>query len=234
MISFGQFSAQDIIQKTIENAGGSKFEDAIIDFTFRGKQYRSERSNGLYRLERRIEKGDDLLHDVLTNNGLSRTVNNCHQQVPDSLVARISDGINSVHYFANLPYGLNAAAVRKKMVGEVTIRGNLYYKMHITFDEEGGGTDFEDEFMYWIHKENYTVDYFAYKYAVNGGGIRFREAYNPRIIEGIRFVDYKNYKTDDISTSLATLDTLFEKNRLQLLSVIALENIYVYMLENQL
>lgn len=223
-----QFSAQEIIDKSIENAGGERFDQANIHFTFRGKQYRSVRNKGAYQLERIVNQNNTAILDVIDNTGLSRNIDNCKVQVADSLVGRISEGVNSVHYFAQLPYGLNAAAVNKELVGESTIKGTPYYKVKVTFKEEGGGTDFEDEFLYWIHKDNFTIDYLAYQYAVNGGGIRFREAYNPRVIDGIRFADYNNYKTDDLSTPLAKLDVLFEKNQLKLLSKIELEDIYVY------
>ncbi|AXT50096.1 deoxyribose-phosphate aldolase [Aquimarina sp. BL5] len=224
-----QFSAEQIVNKTIENAGGSKFDKASIRFTFRGKEYRSVRSNGNYQLERFMSSTDGVVHDILNNSGLSRSMENCTVKVVDSMVTKISDGVNSVHYFANLPYGLNAPAVNKELVGESKVNNISYYKIKVTFDQEGGGTDFEDEFMYWIHKENFTIDYLAYKYAVDGGGIRFREAYNPRVINGIRFVDYKNYKTDNLSTSLSKLDVMFEKEQLKLLSKIEIEDIYVYL-----
>ncbi|WP_024770472.1 DUF6503 family protein [Aquimarina macrocephali] len=223
-----QFSTQEIVDKVIENAGGEKYDKAIIHFVFRGKQYRSKRGEGVYALERFVKSPKGLTHDVISNSGLKRTIENCPVKIADSLVTKISDGVNSVHYFASLPYGLNAPAVHKELIGESVINGVLYYKVKVTFDQEGGGTDFEDEFMYWIHKENFTVDYLAYKYAVNGGGIRFREAYNPRNVNGIRFVDYKNYKTDDLTTPLHNLDKLFEKKQLKLLSKIELEDIYVY------
>ncbi|PKV52095.1 hypothetical protein ATE84_4197 [Aquimarina sp. MAR_2010_214] len=226
--AFAQFSAQEIIDKTIEKAGGSRYDNAIVHFVFRGKQYRSKRGEGVYELERFVEGIKGLTHDVISNSGLKRTIENCPVKVADSLVTRISDGVNSVHYFASLPYGLNAPAVHKKLIGESSINGVSYYKIKVTFNQEGGGTDFEDEFMYWIHKKNFTVDYLAYKYAVNEGGIRFREAYNPRIVNGIRFVDYKNYKTDDLTTPLYNLDKLFENKKLKLLSKIELEDIYVY------
>ncbi|WP_299440554.1 DUF6503 family protein [uncultured Aquimarina sp.] len=223
-----QFSGDEIVDKTIEKAGGSRFDKASISFTFRGKEYRSARSNGNYQLERLIPGTDGMVHDILNNHGLSRSIESCKVKVVDSMVTKISDGVNSVHYFANLPYGLNAPAVNKELVGEAKIKGASYYEVRVTFDQEGGGTDFDDEFMYWIHKENFTIDYLAYKYAVDGGGIRFREAYNSRVINGIRFVDYKNYKTDDLSTPLSKLDTMFEKEQLKLLSKIELENVYVY------
>jgi len=176
-----QFSAQDIVNKTIENAGGVKFDHTHIRFTFRGKEYRSVRSNGQYQLERKILGKEGMVHDVVNNDGLSRSIESCTVKVVDSLVTKISDGVNSVHYFANLPYGLNAPAVHKELVDEATVKGISYYKIKVTFRKEGGGTDYEDEFMYWIHKERFTIDYLAYKYAVDGGGIRFREAYNPRV-----------------------------------------------------
>ncbi|UZO80811.1 deoxyribose-phosphate aldolase [Aquimarina sp. ERC-38] len=223
-----QVSADKIIDKAIEKAGGALFDKATIQFTFRGNQYQSWRNLGAYRLERTVIKPEGLLQDIVSNNGLERYLDHCPQLVTDSLLTRISDGVNSVHYFASLPFGLNAPAVNKKLIGEGTIKYQPYYKVEVTFIQEGGGTDFEDVFLYWIHKENFTIDYLAYQYAVNGGGIRFREAFNPRVIKGIRFVDYKNYKTDDLSISLHQLDKLYEAGKLKLLSEINTENIRVF------
>ncbi|MBP2833887.1 deoxyribose-phosphate aldolase [Aquimarina sp. U1-2] len=224
-----QYSAQEIIDKTIENAGGSKYDNAIIDFTFRNKRYRSIRNKGLYELERFVSSPEGIINDKVSNSGFERTIENCTVQVADSLISKLSDGVNSVHYFATLPFGLNDVAVHKELIGESVIKGVSYYEIKVTFDQEGGGTDFEDEFLYWIHKENFTVDYLAYKYAVNGGGIRFREAYHPRIVNGIRFVNYKNYKPDTLKIELKHLDDVFETGKLKLLSDIKLENIYVFL-----
>ncbi len=228
LTTFAQFSAQEIVNKTIEAAGGERYNNnTSIYFSFRGKKYQSKRKKGHYQLERLIENTQGTIHDIVSNTGLKRMVDNCPVAVADSLVTKISDGVNSVHYFANLPFGLNAPAVQKELVGESNLGENRYYKVKVTFKKEGGGTDFEDEFLYWIHKENFTVDFLAYKYAVHGGGIRFREAYNPRVINGIRFVDYKNYKTDDLSTSLDELDKVYEQQGLKLLSKIELKEIFV-------
>ncbi|GGX28927.1 DUF6503 family protein [Aquimarina muelleri] len=223
-----QISANEIINKTIDVAGGKRYDNVVIYFTFRNKQYRSKRSKGVYELERSVKGANGITKDVISNSGLKRFIENCPVEVADSLITKISDGVNSVHYFANLPYGLNSPAVHKKLIGEAVVKGNSYYKIRVTFSEEGGGTDFEDEFLYWIHKDNFTVDYLAYKYAVNGGGIRFREAYNPRVINGIRFADYKNYKTDFLNTPLSNLDKLFKDKQLKFLSEIELEDIFVY------
>src|SRR5690606_35297194 len=112
-------------------------------------------------------------------------------------------------------------------VGEDQISGEPYFEVKISFAEEGGGTDHHDEYMYWIHKENHTVDYFAYRFYTNDGGIRFRKAVNPRIIEGIRFVAYENYKIENLSIPLAELDALYETGTLKLLSNIRNDSIKV-------
>ena len=139
------------------------------------------------------------------------------------MTVRYSSSVNSVHYFAHLPYGLNDRAVNKEKIGENIILGEPYYKLKITFEQEGGGADHHDEFLYWIHKEKFTIDYLAYKFLVNDGGIRFRVAYNPRYIEGIRFVDYENYTIDDFNTKLNFLDDLYLKGELIRLSTIETE-----------
>ena len=58
-----------------------------------------------------------------------------------------SASVNSVHYFAVLPYGLDGKAVNKTYVNKVDIKGKSYHKIKVTFNEEGGGEDFEDVFM---------------------------------------------------------------------------------------
>lgn len=54
-----------------------------------------------------------------------------------------------------------------------------------------------------------------------------REAYNVRIIEGIRFVDYNNYKPESLEVSLTDLDELFKDGTLKLLSKIENEGVGV-------
>ncbi len=220
-------TAQQIIDKTIEKSGGERYRKSTKEFVFRKGAYKGTHHEGDYRLERIIKDSINTIIDVLDNNSFTRVVNEQQIVVPDSMITRLGDGVNSVHYFAYLPYGLNASAVNKKLIGETTIKGVPYYEMQVTFKKEGGGTDFDDEFMYWINKDKFTIDYLAYKYAVNGGGIRYREAYNVRTIKGIRFVDYNNYKTDDLTTPLENLDGLFENGNLKLLSKIELENVSV-------
>ncbi|MCM4158502.1 deoxyribose-phosphate aldolase [Antarcticibacterium flavum] len=224
---------EKIIEKSIEASGGENYGNAEIKFTFRNREYKSKRNGEKFRLERLVKDSTgNTTHDILSNEGLSRYKNGEVAIVPDSMVTRISDGVNSVHYFVQLPYVLNSPAANKELLGEDEVEGETYYEVKVTFREEGGGTDHHDEFVYWIHKENYTVGYLAYRFFTNNGGIRFRKAVNPRTIGNIRFVDYKNYKTDDLSTPLRDLDSLYEAGDLKFFSNIETENINVSINKN--
>jgi len=103
-------------------------------------------------LERTKIDGENTIQDIIPNKGLKRYINEIETVVNDTMITRISDGVNSVHYFAQLPFGLNNQAVQKKLLGEDSINNNNYYEIEVTFKEEGGGTDFDDVFVYWIHK----------------------------------------------------------------------------------
>ena len=207
--------AEAIVSKAIEEAGGEKYDDAHIEFIFRKNYYTSDRKDGIFEFTRtRKDSLGNEVKDILSNDKVQRLVNGKEVKLSDSLASAIGESVNSVHYFVQLPYGLDGDAVAKELVGEDDINGKSYYEVKVTFEEEGGGVDHEDIYMYWIEKENYTVDYMAYRFFVNDGGIRFRVAVNPRVLKGIRFVDYENYKTDDLSTPLQLLDDLYLQDKL--------------------
>lgn len=221
-----ELTANQVIDKAIETAGGHLYENAEVTFTFRNIIYKSERQNGQFSLQRILPDTLNTI-DIITNEGFYRLQNGERVTLPDTLAFKYMESVNSVHYFNQLPYGLNDPAVHKKLLEPVTIKGKEYYKVEITFSKEGGGVDFEDLFIYWISKDNFTVDYLAYKFFTNDGGIRFRESYNPRVIEGIRFVDYKNYRPEGKDIDFYEVDALFEKEELVELSLIETNKINV-------
>ena len=87
--------------------------------------------------------------------------------------------------------------------------------LKVTFKEEGGGEDFQDEYRYWINQKNHEIDYLAYNYLTDGGGTRFRRAINKRKIVGIFFQDYVNYKPFQKFEQLDSLPSLFEQERVR-------------------
>ncbi|WP_170309958.1 DUF6503 family protein [Seonamhaeicola maritimus] len=216
------------IDKSIRVSGGDLIKTSTIEFDFRDIHYIAIRNNGSFELGRSFSKDSLIFTDKLSNSGFKRTINDVLVKVSDSMIPRYSASVNSVHYFSVLPYGLNDAAVNKSYLNDVNIKGNTYHKIKVIFNEECGGEDYEDIFFYFVNKDTFKVDYLSYSYAENHGiGLRFREAYNERFVNGIRFVDYNNYKPKEKSESLENLEILFENNGLELLSKIQLKNVKV-------
>ena len=221
-----QLTAQQIIDKAIEHAGGNLYTCSNIDFVFRDRLYSLEYDENAKVLKREFEADSATITDIRRKDSFERIIGDQLVEVADTMARKYANSINSVHYFAYLPYGLNDPAVNKKLLAERTVKGQDYFTVQITFDQQDGGDDFEDVYIYWINKKTFTPDYLAYEFHVDGGGMRFREAYNERFVEGIRFVDYSNYKPVD-KASLHNLDQLFAANELELLSKIELEDIRV-------
>ena len=215
-------SAQNIIDASIKAHGGSEYNNAHFSYDFRKYHYEFHYENGSYRYERHSQDGST--KDILTNEGFKRTEEGKEVELSEKKKRSYSNSVNSVHYFAFLPFFLNDEAVNKKWIGEATIKGKNYYKIQVTFNEAGGGDDHDDVYVYWFDKEDNTMDYLAYSFHVNGGGVRFRAAYNARKVGGIIFQDYINYKHDK-TTAVDNLDELYEQNKLTELSKIELKNV---------
>lgn len=227
-----ELSANEIINESIKVSGGEKFKNSIIRFNFRDKYYVARREKGKFSLIRIFTEEKDSVFDLLTNTGFERQLNNKSVKLVDSMQTRYTASVNSVHYFSTLPYGLNDKAVNKALLGEEKIKDKNYYKIQVTFNEDGGGEDYEDVFVYWIDNTLFKVDYLAYSYNEDDGvGMRFREAYNERYVNGLRFVDYNNYKTEDASIELFDLAKALDSNQLKLLSKIELENVEVDLID---
>ncbi len=220
--------ARQIIAQAIATHGGEALEQANLSFDFRKKHYEVHLNGGQFTYQ---STGEDstgaLLHDVLTNAGFTRTVDGQPSNLTKEDQQRYGNSLNSVVYFVLLPYPLNDPAVNATYLGEAAIRSEPYHKIRVTFNQQGGGDDFDDEYIYWIHRERHTMDYLAYRFEVNGGGTRFREAYNPRLISGIRFDDYINYESTVDKVDLKDYDQLFETGKVKELSRIETENVEV-------
>lgn len=225
-------TAQTIIDESIDVMGGTLLDSSFIEFKFRDKYYTALRHKGEFSYTRQYldssSGANQAIKDVLGNRGFKRLINNEDANVPDSMATKYSASVNSVHYFSILPYGLNDPAVIKKRIADQDINGQAYYTVQVTFQEEGGGEDYEDVFLYWINKDTSKLEYLAYSYNEDDGkGLRFRTAYNERVINGVRFVDYNNYKPRSVSVDLSDLPLLYESNKLDLVSKIVLEEIKV-------
>lgn len=216
--------SQIILNETITAHGGDLYNSAQYSFIFRDNNYQFKNDKKNYEYIKSSKKNESIINDVLTNGDLQRTVDGKLIKLSDKEIASGTGAINSVIYFATLPHKLNDEAVNSKYIESTIIKGNNYNVLEITFNKEGGGEDHDDEFYYWINKDTKKIDYLAYSYKVNKGGIRFRSAYNTRVIDGITFQDYVNYEAE-VGVPLKSLPALYEMNKLKELSRIKTENI---------
>ena len=221
------YTAQELVDKSIEYSGLNNLKKSTVTFDFRDKSYEAVRNNGSFVLNRTFVKDSANYKDVLSNNGFQRFINNTEIELSEKDKNRFSNSVNSVHYFSVLPLGLNDKAVHKKVLQSVMIKGLHYYKIQVTFSEDGGGEDFDDVFIYWIRKDTFQLDYLAYKYKTNKGGVRFRELKEQCVKNGVRFVDYVNYKPVNLDIDFFSIDKLYEEGKLKKVSEIVLENIEV-------
>ncbi|WP_242535606.1 DUF6503 family protein [[Muricauda] lutisoli] len=222
-----ELTVQEIVDNSIADSGGKLFNDHKVTFDFRDKSYVSENVDG-QRVFKRISDLDSItIMDVKRGNDFERYMNDSLVMVHDTMAVKYANSVNSVHYFVRLPYGLNDGAVNKELLGKETIDNKQYYKVKVTFDQQGGGDDFEDTYLYWFDIDSFKPNYLAYDFHVNGGGQRFRKAYNERYVNGIRFVDYENYKPKNDGTDILEIGQLYNQGELELLSKIELKNITV-------
>ncbi len=220
-----EYTAQEIVDGSIKNAGLDVLESSELTFKFRNKHYAGLRDKGNYNYSRIAKIGDTVTNDVLSNNGFRRFVNGQEIELTDKRINQLSNSVNSVHYFSILPYGLNDNAVKKKLLGTVSIKGVDYYKIQVTFNQEGGGDDFDDVFLYWFNSETLLLEYLAYKYHTSGGGIRFRDIKKEHKVNGVRFLDYQNLKPKTIDIDFYQIDKLYEEGSLLKVSDIELVDI---------
>jgi hypothetical protein len=219
---------QQIIDKAIVASGGENYTNSIIEFDFRERHYIAIRDGGKFSYERVFKDSAKTIHDFVSNDGFKRESDGVVAEVVDSMKVKYTSSTNSVIYFALLPYGLNDAAVQKKFLGETTVDGKVYYKVEISFQQEGGGEDFQDMYNYWVSKEDFSIGFLSYSFSESDEiSSRFRKAYNPRRVENVLFLDYINYKPKDNKVPFDQLEELYGKGELEELSKIELQNISV-------
>lgn len=219
---------QVIIDESIAYHGLEDFANNSFSLTFRGIDYSYKYKNGLFEYTRaQRDSTGAIIYDVLNNDGLTRYIDGEAIELNEERRGAYSRSVNSVIYFFRLPYGLNDEAVIKQFKGERTIKDKTYLEVHVSFKQEGGGDDFEDVFLYWFDKEDLSMDYMAYLYYTDGGGLRFREAINQREVNGSIIQDYINFKPEDQNIDINTIRELYNTNQLIELSRIINENVII-------
>jgi len=195
-----------------------------FEFTFRDALYGMRETVHGFSYTKIVQTDSTQIQDLFSDEGFSRTVNDTVIYLSQEDQKKYQESLNAVMYFVCLPQRLSDPGVNIEVMKSIAIKNQTYSVLKVTFDEVGGGTDFEDVYYYWINQSNHRMDFLAYQYNVNGGGVRFREAFNSRMIEGMRFQDYVNYSAP-VGTPLDSLPVLFEQGKLEQVSMILTENV---------
>lgn len=219
--------ARAIIEEAIIVAGLEEMDEAAFAFRFRDKEYRYQQTDGIYTYERwwTDSTTNEVTRDVLDNDGLVRYIDGKVADITEKKRKAYSNSVNSVIYFAFLPWVLNDHAVIPTYLGRDTIKGEVLDQIDIAFTTDNGGEDADDEYMYWFTPDTRQLKYLAYSHP-GGKAPRFREAYNERQVDGIVVRDYYNWNTPgNKARSIKALPAGFEAGELNLLSEINLEEV---------
>ena len=225
LVACDEQPGEAILDRAIERHGGEVLDHAVVEFDFRDAHFIVRRDGGTFQYERHYTDSTGTVREVLNNDEVIREVDGERVSLPEDERRQVETAVNSVVYFALLPYFLDDPAVQPRYLGTTTIDGEPYHEIEVTFRQEGGGRDWEDRFVYWIQRERSTMDYLAYRFHVDGGGTRFRKAYNIRTVGGVRFADYENYTSERIGTAIEEYDSW--PDDLRLVSTIELDNVDV-------
>ncbi len=178
--------AEAILSRAVNAHGMEGLDSTQMQFTFRDREYGIIRRGGTFRYTRSFS--DSLGHsirDVLTNDGLVRYQDDSLVVLTPKDSAAYASSVNSVRYFFQLPYGLSDPAVNAEFLDTQVIDDRVYDRVRVTFEEAGGGTDFEDVYHYFFSQQTGELDYLAYTFEAEEGGIRFRKAINQRTVNGV-------------------------------------------------
>lgn len=220
--------AQEVIDQSISYHGLHVLDNAEFSLTFRERAYTYKNEKGRYEYTRtQTDSTGAVVKDILNNLGFARYIDDVKAELNEERTGAFTRSVNSVIYFFRLPYGLNDEAVNKTYLGTADIKGKTYHEVRVTFEQEGGGEDFDDVFLYWFDTEDYSMDYMAYLYHTDGGGMRFREAINQRTVDGAVVQDYINMRPEDEKIDIMTIDELYEAGELRVLSEIINEDIQI-------
>jgi len=217
-------SAIAYIETSVEAHGMTEFNKKSIEFQFRNYRYTQRQDNQGLIYTRRKNTTPEVLDLLHSKNGFQRTLTNEKVVLADSIALVYSESVNSVLYFFRLPYSLKDTGAIKTLLDTEQIKGKSYQKIGVHFTSKNGGIDYKDTFRYWFDEQTKILDYLAYEYLTDAGGIRFRVAMNRRTIAGVLFQDYENYKAPK-NTPLDDLPKMYEKGELELLSLIANDSI---------
>ena len=181
---------------------------------------------GLFDLSAEGPVRDGSRHVRITNDSVEWAENGAAQAVEADREQVLRDWVMARVYFTFLPFRLNDPSVWKEDLGIESWEGRRLHKVKVTFTPDSS-THAQDEYLYWFDPSTGRLEQFAYSYATDGGGLRFRKAFNHRRIGGVLFFDQQNYGTEGPDLSVDLVDERFVRERMRHVSTIELRGVQV-------
>lgn len=224
-------ATEDVATAWIEKAniahGTALLDQLSFRFTFREYTYGLTRKKYTKSYSRTKLTKEGLLTDTLYNGkDFQRWINGKPVIVSDSLQRLYSESINAVLYFIQIPQVLNDVAVKSSYLGQEIIHGEPYINLKVTFQQEGGGVDYQDEYRYWIHQKTHLIDFLAYRFYSGKGGTRFRKVNHRERFNGMVFQGYENFSPPTPFPPMDSLASLYTNGKLKKVSDIQQQEIY--------
>ena len=234
----GDADALALVERLRARHGVEALDRAEVTFSFRGTPFTAWRDGAQFRYARqRVDEAGRRVEEVVDNAGTHRFIDGQKVELTEDEAGRVHTAVNSVVYFALLPYALADPAVRVRALGPDSVAGRAYDRLEATFAQEGGGTDWEDRYVYWIRQPDAgaTLDFLAYSYAPTPGdtsrnetGVRFREVIGAQDVGGVRFQNYRNLTADSIGPrDLERFGDLHDAGRTRPVSDVVLDAVRV-------
>ena len=224
--------AHEIVDRSVNAHGLSSLADAEMSFLFRERSFSAWRNDGLFRYSRTYTDSlGRIVDESMDNDSIYRSIDGEIQILDAAEKRKIEVAINSVIYFASLPFPLWDPGVLLQKLEDEQIADQLYHRIEVTFTEEGGGEEFRDRFIYWVNADNYLIDFMSYYYFTDGGGSRFRVATDRlRPAGAIIINNYDNYSTVSRNLTIDEIEdyaALYQLDSLRLVSQINLDQLQV-------
>lgn len=208
--------------------GADRLEHATVEFALDGARFRVERDGERFAYARTwADRSGLVFRDVLTAEGLERTIDGRAVGLGEAARREAATALRAAVYLALLPFSLDGAAEEALVLTPDTLSGQAYERVALPLDRAAPGLDERGRLVLWIHPERHTVDYLAYRYAADGGGARFRAAYEPRTVEGVRFANHYEFSGDLLEVPVEGLGQFYERGELNFLGRVELDSVRV-------
>lgn len=206
-----------LAQKIERQAGGEVHQTATIKADYQGDQYVVSRNCGRFKIKRiSTNAAQQTVTLTLSNVQLQKTVDGNVIKLTDSVQNQLVDQLLKHVFLLEFPFGINSQTVRKQYLKNETINGEKYAKLEVAFLRSRVKPAVIANYIIWINPETATVAFVANTSNSDKTEMEFRKAINPRLVNGIRVVDYEYYhlKTPN-SATLSKLGFAFQQGKLK-------------------